>query len=51
MNREKANGLYDLLDDLFFDIKNDEIETMIIKIQDFLNNNFLSISSAWNLKK
>lgn len=52
MNRENANLLYDLLDDLYCDLtENEDIENKIIDIQKIIYNEYLKISDEWKLKK
>lgn len=51
MDREKANNLYDLLDDLFYDIEDDKTESLIINLQNFINEKFLTVSNIWSLQK
>lgn len=64
-DREKADKLYDLLDDLYYaDTQSLEKEVVykdknvticfddiLMSLQTYIENNYLKVSECWNLKK
>lgn len=51
MNRENANLLWELLEDLYWETKNENIQEKICDIQEIIQNEYLKISDEWKLKK
>ena len=51
MNRENANLLWEVLEDLYWETKDEDMRDKIYDIQAMISKEYLSISDTWKLNK
>lgn len=51
MDREKANLLYDLLEDLYYETDSENMLNKICDIQTMISREYLEVSDIWKLNR